>query len=53
MGCQQTKCGNPQCTTILRACQLIGGLCPSCHAKKVQEQIQQAQSNANNTKTNQ
>jgi hypothetical protein len=38
MGCQLIKCGNPTCTVKMKSCQLIGGLCPSCHAKKIREE---------------
>jgi len=38
MGCQSTRCVKPECPNKVPACQLINGLCPSCYAKRVQEQ---------------
>lgn len=33
-GCTKTKC--LECPVVMKACNLIDGLCPSCHAKKEQ-----------------
>lgn len=32
MGCQSTKCKS--CPTVMKACQLVQGMCPSCYSKQ-------------------
>ena len=34
MACQSRKCAGVGCTVSMPACQLRGGLCPTCNIKK-------------------
>ena len=38
MGCNRVKCSNTNCATILPACQMIQGMCPTCYTNKNQKQ---------------
>lgn len=33
MGCNLVKCLVQGCGNVLKACQMINGVCPSCHGK--------------------
>lgn len=39
MGCGLVSCPVPACGNQLKQCQLIEGVCPSCHAKGLRPRI--------------
>lgn len=39
MSCQLVTCPIPGCGSRLKACQMIEGVCPSCHAKGLRQRI--------------
>jgi len=49
MGCGNVKCSNPSCQVYMRQCQMIQGMCPSCHLNRNQVTTQSNTNAVNST----